>query len=120
MKNAVIWDLRRVALVRTDISEELSSSIIRVTRIGELGATLVVTSNQRTLRRNMMAALSTYETSVLTRAIPCNIPEDGILQFFNSAPHRGAGDKLHTFIISVLGDERSALCRGEGPWYTLD
>jgi hypothetical protein len=29
--------LRRVALVRTDVSEELSSSFIRVTRIGELG-----------------------------------------------------------------------------------
>jgi hypothetical protein len=29
--------LRRVALVRTDVSEELCSSIIRVTRIGELG-----------------------------------------------------------------------------------
>jgi hypothetical protein len=26
-----------VALVRTDVSEELSASIIRVTRIGELG-----------------------------------------------------------------------------------
>jgi hypothetical protein len=43
--------LRRVALVRTDISEELSASIIRVVRIGELG-TLAVTSNRRTLRRN--------------------------------------------------------------------
>jgi hypothetical protein len=29
--------LRRVALVRTDVSEELSASIIRVTRIVELG-----------------------------------------------------------------------------------
>jgi hypothetical protein len=29
--------LRRVALVRTDVSEELSASIVRVTRIGELG-----------------------------------------------------------------------------------
>jgi hypothetical protein len=29
--------LRRVALVRTDVSEELSVSFIRVTRIGELG-----------------------------------------------------------------------------------
>jgi hypothetical protein len=28
--------LRRVAVVRTDVSEELSASIIRVTRIGEL------------------------------------------------------------------------------------
>jgi hypothetical protein len=32
-----------VALVRTDISEELRASIIRVTRIGELGTTLAVT-----------------------------------------------------------------------------
>jgi hypothetical protein len=44
--------LRRVDLVRTDVSEELSASIIKVTRIGELGTTLAVTSNRRTLRRN--------------------------------------------------------------------
>jgi hypothetical protein len=44
--------LRRVALVRTDVSEGLSASFIRVTRIGELGTTLGVTSNRRTLRRN--------------------------------------------------------------------
>jgi hypothetical protein len=44
--------LHRVALVRTDVSEELSASIIRMTRIGELGATLAVTSNRRTLRKN--------------------------------------------------------------------
>jgi hypothetical protein len=42
--------LRRVALVRTDDTEELRASIIRVTRIGELGTTLAVTSNRRTLR----------------------------------------------------------------------
>jgi hypothetical protein len=36
--------LRRVALVRTHVSEELSASFIRVTRIGELGTTLAVTS----------------------------------------------------------------------------
>jgi hypothetical protein len=40
--------LRHVALVRTDFSEELSTSIIRVTRIGELGTTLAVTSDCRT------------------------------------------------------------------------
>jgi hypothetical protein len=44
--------LRRVTLVGTDVSEELNASFIRVTRIGELGTTLVVTSNRRTLRRN--------------------------------------------------------------------
>jgi hypothetical protein len=38
--------LRRVDLVRTDVSEELSASFIGVTRIGELGTTLAVTSNR--------------------------------------------------------------------------
>jgi hypothetical protein len=41
--------LRRVALVRTDVTEELSASFIRVTRICELGTTLAGTSNRRTL-----------------------------------------------------------------------
>jgi hypothetical protein len=34
--------LCRVALVRTDVLEELSASLIRATRIGELGTTLVL------------------------------------------------------------------------------
>jgi hypothetical protein len=38
--------LRRVVLVKTDVSEELSASFIRVTRIGELRTTLTVTSNR--------------------------------------------------------------------------
>jgi hypothetical protein len=38
--------LRRVALVRTDVSEEPGASIIRMTRTGELGM-LAVTSNAR-------------------------------------------------------------------------
>jgi hypothetical protein len=44
--------LRHVALVRTEVSEERSASFIRVTGIGELGTTLVVTISRRTLRRN--------------------------------------------------------------------
>jgi hypothetical protein len=43
--------LRRVALVGADVSEELSTSFIRVARIGELGTTLALTSNRGTLRR---------------------------------------------------------------------
>jgi hypothetical protein len=45
--------LRRVTLVRTDVSEELSASFIRSTRIGELGTTPTVTSNRRTMRGNI-------------------------------------------------------------------
>jgi hypothetical protein len=66
--------LRRVVLLRTDVSEELSASIIGVTRIGELGTTLAVTSNRRTL------SLSFSETWVLTRDTRRNIPEDAILR----------------------------------------
>jgi hypothetical protein len=36
--------LRRVALVRTDVFQECIASMIKVTRIGELGTTLPVTS----------------------------------------------------------------------------
>jgi hypothetical protein len=41
--------LRRVALVRTDVSEKLNAFIIRKTRIGELGTTVLI----RTARRNI-------------------------------------------------------------------
>jgi hypothetical protein len=41
--------LHRVALVRTDIPGERSAYIIRVTRIGELGTMLAVTSNRLAL-----------------------------------------------------------------------
>jgi hypothetical protein len=42
----------RAALIRTDVSEERDASIIRVTKIGELGRTLAVSSIRRTMRRN--------------------------------------------------------------------
>jgi hypothetical protein len=92
--------LRCVAFVRTGVSEELGASI-RVTRIGELGTTLAVTSNRHMLRRNasmrrllvtasvapsslilitlMKVALSSSKTLVLTRATRRNIPEDTTL-----------------------------------------
>jgi hypothetical protein len=77
--------LCRVALVRTDVSEERSSSIIRVTRIGALETTLAVTSNVTQAEKKyyvtlMMDDLHSSETSVVTRATWRNIPEDGILQ----------------------------------------
>jgi hypothetical protein len=75
--------LHRVALVRTDVSENCSASIIRVTRIGELGTMLVVTSNRRKLQKilchpddggaTFLRNVGSYKSH--TR----NISEDGIL-----------------------------------------
>jgi hypothetical protein len=46
--------LRHVALVRTNVSEECNASIIKVTRICELGTSLAITSNRCVLRNNTM------------------------------------------------------------------
>jgi hypothetical protein len=53
MKNVVTGMLRRMALVRTDVSEELSASVIKVTIIGELRTTLAATSNLSTQRASV-------------------------------------------------------------------
>jgi hypothetical protein len=51
--------LRHVALVRTDVSEELSAFFIRVIRFGELGTTLAVTSNRTLFLRSVRRLLVT-------------------------------------------------------------
>jgi hypothetical protein len=82
--------LRRVAFIRTDVWEEPGTSIIRVTRIGEIGTTLEITSkifhsvlrllvtandvpSSPILVTLMMELLGSSETSIFTLATPRNI-----------------------------------------------
>jgi hypothetical protein len=94
MKNAVFWDIRTAALVRTDVSEERVASIIRMTQIGELETPLVLTRyivflrsvlrlllaakvpRKPILLTLMMVAIRSSETSVLTTPKRRNNPED--------------------------------------------
>jgi hypothetical protein len=64
--------LLSVALVRADVSEELSASIIRVTRIGEIRTTLAVTSN-----RHKRSWLQTQSSRVRFPALPDFLSSNG-------------------------------------------
>jgi hypothetical protein len=62
--------LRCMALVRTNVLEECSASIIRVTGIGELGTMLGIPSNWRTLRRNIVPRKSGIEPTIRPQLLP--------------------------------------------------
>jgi hypothetical protein len=74
----------RVALVRTDLSEELIASIISVTRFGKLGTPLAVSNSRSTLRRNTNSWPCQWRRYVLPerrflKETLRHVPDDGII-----------------------------------------
>jgi hypothetical protein len=73
--------LRRVDLIRTDVSEECNGSIIRnSSSVFRLLVTANVVPSFVILVTCMMVAIRSSDTSVLTRATRRYIPGDGILK----------------------------------------
>jgi hypothetical protein len=90
----------RVARVRPDVSDELSASFIRVTRISELGTTLVVGSNRRRLRRNTKRERKLVWNSELR--MPKHTCAD-YTRIILTKELRGAGTEMNSFRMSLNG-----------------
>jgi hypothetical protein len=82
MKNAVFWELRRVPLLKIEVSEECRAPHHRGDKLHRMRR-LLVTANivpcSSLLATLMMVALRSSETSVLTTAARRNFLDDDIL-----------------------------------------
>jgi hypothetical protein len=93
--------LRRVALVRTDVSVERSASFIRVTIIGELRTTLAVTSNRRTVTASV----------VLSSPILVTLMKEALISSetrFLQEPHGVTSQKTAFFTTDIGGKLNSS------------
>jgi hypothetical protein len=97
--------LRRVALVRTDVSEAPGASLIRVARLGELGTTQSATSNRRTLVflygvHRLLVADCVVPSSPILATLIKEAPGSSEMSVFTGATHSVTSQKTPFFIIN--------------------
>jgi hypothetical protein len=107
--------LRRVALVRTDVSDEPSTSFIRVTRISELGTMLVLTSSRHTLRRNISSILHSHRRenvkSYMTLGAVCGATLK-LTELYEAHSGGGGGQEVSSANFQWHGDSYTWTTRG--------
>jgi hypothetical protein len=106
--------LRHVALVRTDVSEELSASFIRVTRISELGTTLAVTSKRRLLVTAIKQKWHIIRQNIWMRPT-CTVR---VVTGLCTRPSAGVSVATDPVCITVVPDTDTTapICCGDDAW----
>jgi hypothetical protein len=106
--------LSRVPLVIVDVSEELSASIIRVIRVGEIG-TLAVTNNRNTQENTTTTTTIIIITIIITITvtITTTVFLRSMLQLLVTANVVPSSTILFTLVMEViLSSETSVLTKG--------
>jgi hypothetical protein len=89
--------LRPVALVKTEVSEENIASIIRVTRISELGTTLAATSHRR--NRALLQTCCLFCSTICGEGPHCKISPDLSACYASITDH---GWRIPNFSCNVI------------------
>jgi hypothetical protein len=87
--------LRRVALVRTDVSEERSDSFIRVTTIGELGTTLAVTLVFLRSVSRLLVSANVHSSPIVSLMMEAK-------RLFLQKPYGATSKKTAFFIVTAV------------------